>query len=784
MRAVAAMYPSQYRKYMLAWKEAYADNPEYFNDSGFRWLAKHAKRVGGSYKISNGMIFRVFFPIYVKPDLPGAMLDVFADANYVIDDSAQVVTDRHGRHISAGKAYQQLAKKSGVPEKKIKSVLETYAEALGSSGAMMLCVSRHPYDIAGMSTGRAWKSCHTVGGTTPRDKQIYAQQKAQYARMMLDHGAELEAKYAELSEEYRNQKIAYVQAVSDWESELKALVDVLSNAANGIVDRVLSDEIIQVLKGFNITDRAKVLSLFVSAVQTTLSVMGSAVVALQIREELSRDESDHVIKYLPIAPDAHLYGYTKSFSDALQALDPDESFNWVILRKVAELLLNGARQTCKRIQPELMSSLTQCARSLADTDSSMRSAARARDDLGVKLSEPELNVEPAGEKVSYVQQDVITGSVIAYVIKPRGELLTSLERTKRIAPNLAELLEKKFNRSNNDPLFAPLARVILRSANRRYLRAGTVYGFSELPDVQRQFGVMVHTLTVALNKARKRDYGILEPLVHEYNDAVDTTYSEGDTRGSAKIDARSVVSQYGYGSLGNAFTDYDDSDFENEFGYAKADFLHNLLDYVSRRITQILPGIDSFEADQLARSIISSTEEVPLSELINCVSALLNQLKPPYSYQVGAGRLPLLFLLREFCMNPDYSHADDPENIAYYVPEGTCFAGLTTLNDYRLFKTHYAYNYRELGFDFAYLSSLRDLLIAAQSFPLKLRINRLVGAIVSNDDCSMHIPDMVDQGISPVDQFKLIFIDDYNLDFDSAESQQYLAPGVPDFFNS
>ena len=37
---------------------------------GFKWLAKHAKRVGGSYKESNGMIFRVFFPIYIEPALP------------------------------------------------------------------------------------------------------------------------------------------------------------------------------------------------------------------------------------------------------------------------------------------------------------------------------------------------------------------------------------------------------------------------------------------------------------------------------------------------------------------------------------------------------------------------------------------------------------------------------------------------------------------------------------------------------------------------------------------
>ena len=179
MQAVAMMYPSQYRKYLKLWNEAYAVNPQYFNDSGFEWLAKHAKRVGGSYKISNGMIFRVFFPIYVEPELPTSMLEVFKDAKYTLDASKQEVTDRHGRHVSAGKAYQQLAKKAGVPEETIKSVLETYAEVFGSSGAMLLCVSRHPYDIAGMSTGRAaWSSCHTLGGDVPKEK---ARKKAKYA---------------------------------------------------------------------------------------------------------------------------------------------------------------------------------------------------------------------------------------------------------------------------------------------------------------------------------------------------------------------------------------------------------------------------------------------------------------------------------------------------------------------------------------------------------------------------------------------------------------------------
>jgi hypothetical protein len=169
----------------------------------------------------------------------------------------------------------------------------------------------------------------------------------------------------------------------------------------------------------------------------------------------------------------------------------------------------------------------------------------------------------------------------------------------------------------------------------------------------------------------------------------------------------------------------------------------------------------------------------------------LNQLKPPYSYQVGVNSLPVWFLAERFCENPDYSHADDPDSIAYYLPADlTFFGNFGDLNKYPVFVEHRSRNYADLEHDIAYLSSLRDMLIAANSFPGKPDIDQLVLAILKtgvqrySSRYAMRIPDMVDQGISPVDQFKLIFIDGYNLDFDSAISQKYLAPGVPDFFNS
>ncbi len=379
---------------------------------------------------------------------------------------------------------------------------------------------------------------------------------------------------------------------------------------------------------------------------------------------------------------------------------------------------------------------------------------------------------------------MITGSVIAYVIKPKAELLTSIERTKRVAPNLAELLEKKFNRSNSDPLFAPMARVILRSANRRYLRAGTVYGFSELPTIRKQFGGMVHTLTVALNKARKRDYGMLEPLVHEYNDDVDTTYNEGTTLGHAKLKYQSnFASNQG---LRTYYSDYDDSDFENEFGYNKQDFIDNLLDYVVRRIEASLPksmstgvGLDAVEA--LARDIVTRAATEPLSNLVNYVSSLLVQVGAPV-YRIGRAYLPVRYLIARVCngdSNPlDYADADDPESLAHYIPQGMNLYGLDSLLGWRLFKTHMEENYISSGDDLdqAYAKSLRDLLLAARDFPPGITPRDLVGNIIEKDVFAKHIPEMIANNVSPLDQFKLMLAVSNALDGEPVA--EYIPPHV------
>lgn len=53
--------------------------------------------------------------------------------------------------------------------------------------------------------------------------------------------------------------------------------------------------------------------------------------------------------------------------------------------------------------------------------------------------------------------------------------------------------------------------------------------FSYATTIRNQFKKMAKPLSVALNKAIRRDSGGTEPLYHEYDPEVDTTYLEGSS---------------------------------------------------------------------------------------------------------------------------------------------------------------------------------------------------------------------------------------------------------------
>ena len=798
MRAVANMYPSQYRKYMQAWNEAYAVNPEYFNDSGFRWLAKHAKRVGGSYKTSNGMIFRVFFPIYIEPALPSDIETTLDRADYQADKSCEYCTDKHGRKVAVGKAYQQLAKKSGKSEETIKSSLEKYSEILGSTGAMMLCVSRHPYDIAGMSTGRAWKSCHTIGGDTPYDK-------VQRKKALVRYHKELE-KYNVALYDYEEAMEAYRDLESDLYPHKVELEDLIDNLGTELVSlkKDYLDLESNVLEQFIENVHARVFDFVSDSLDADVPSELTGVLTESIKLAMQKDQTRLVCRMeligdaVPDVPATELQDYVEDvlpgsyhnlfLEDALayyfisackergldvpkyhdlfakvRALDYSsrtEELKKLYSAAVPNAISNDIRSAANELVPKLI----ECYKEKAEATAKYK-AIRAQLHASYPV-EPEEPKEPDDSPVKpgayseLVEQDVVTGSVIAYVIKPKANLLTSLESAKRIHPKMVELLEKKLDKGNKDPIFEPRGRVILRTANRRYLRAGKVYGFSGMVSIKEQFTAMARVLTVALNKARKRDYGILEPISH-YRARRDVTYSEGDERGDAKLNVdrrRFFPPELKFDDL---LSEYDDSDFQDEFGYDRDDFIDGLSDYVSRLVALALPKISTEEHTDLVSSLVYKASDVPLKDVVKQVSSLLNQVKPPYSYQVGVNSLPVEFLVERFCENPDYSHADDPNNIAYYLPADlTSFGHLGYLNKYDVFRKHRIGNYAGLEPDIAYLSSLRDMLFVAKMFS-KFSLSKVVQDILAKGETHVRaIPSMIKRGISPVTQFKLIYLDE------------------------
>ena len=70
--------------------------------------------------------------------------------------------DRHGRETNIGKA---LTKTKAHPDVMHSFVNDPNRQSSQSSKPLKVIISKHPHDVAGMSTDRHWSSCMTMGGT-------------------------------------------------------------------------------------------------------------------------------------------------------------------------------------------------------------------------------------------------------------------------------------------------------------------------------------------------------------------------------------------------------------------------------------------------------------------------------------------------------------------------------------------------------------------------------------------------------------------------------------------
>lgn len=150
MLSLSALNLSEYRTYTKGWKP----NPQLLE-----LFERHSKNRGKK-------AYRVYFdytndrePLIKDAPVPPNIAKYFRDNNFtVLDYVAGTVQDKHSRVMRIGKVLSKQAD--------LKKVFDNDPHrrqlVTASKGNKLVCISMHPYDIAGMSTDRGWSSCMNI----------------------------------------------------------------------------------------------------------------------------------------------------------------------------------------------------------------------------------------------------------------------------------------------------------------------------------------------------------------------------------------------------------------------------------------------------------------------------------------------------------------------------------------------------------------------------------------------------------------------------------------------
>jgi hypothetical protein len=126
------------------------------------------------FKDHNKNYDRIYFDFKVNPEefefsIPTEILD-FLNWNGIIirDYTSGICIDKDGREIRIGKLLRRMEEYD---------LLDKYAKSkentLRNIGDLMIVISRHPYDIIGMSTNRGWTTCHDLNDKRYGGQHLY-----------------------------------------------------------------------------------------------------------------------------------------------------------------------------------------------------------------------------------------------------------------------------------------------------------------------------------------------------------------------------------------------------------------------------------------------------------------------------------------------------------------------------------------------------------------------------------------------------------------------------------
>lgn len=158
-----ALSPSQFIPYMKIWQ----DNPnlrERYKDMFLEYKKKYS---------GDRNAYRIFLPLLEnkkKSDIESEIEKVLNEFDYsLVDYMEGKVRWKDSRNTKRiGQALSQIERNVGEDRKpEIRSLLKSFVEdpirKQGKSSEYLVCISRHPYDIAGADTNRGWENCMTLG---------------------------------------------------------------------------------------------------------------------------------------------------------------------------------------------------------------------------------------------------------------------------------------------------------------------------------------------------------------------------------------------------------------------------------------------------------------------------------------------------------------------------------------------------------------------------------------------------------------------------------------------
>lgn len=134
----------------------------YLNTSFYDIAGEKFKR----YKDHDKNYNRIYFDIKVDSDrfqvcIPPEISEFMSWYGYrIIDYNKGLCLDKDGREIKIGKLFVKIGEK-----RLLKAYADSKTNILRKVDNLKVVISRHPYDIIGMSTNRGWTTCLDINDT-------------------------------------------------------------------------------------------------------------------------------------------------------------------------------------------------------------------------------------------------------------------------------------------------------------------------------------------------------------------------------------------------------------------------------------------------------------------------------------------------------------------------------------------------------------------------------------------------------------------------------------------